>query len=86
MSLEKINPNKIFSKKIDSQLQYINRIKSEVLEKTGIDVSIKIKPPSTIVLTCGSASAASELNSQKDDLMILIKSINDSLTNLIIKI
>lgn len=86
MSLEKIKLNNNYSKDIDSKLEYISKIKSEILRNTGVVVNIKLKPPSTIVLTCGSASAASELNSQKDDLMILIKSINDSLTNLIIKI
>ncbi len=86
MSLEKIKPSKRFTVGFDTKLDYIESIKKEILAETGIVVRIKLKPPSTIVLTCGSASAASELNSQKDHLMILIKNINHSFSNLVIKI
>lgn len=86
MSLEKIKPSSEYKAGFNSKANYIESIKKEILAQTGIVVRVKLKPPSTIVLTCGSASAASELNSQKDHLMILIKNINHSFSNLVIKI
>lgn len=90
MSLEKIKPSKRFTAGFDTKLNYIESIKKEILAETGIVVRIKLKPPSTIVLTCGSASESSEISSQRDSILKNINTILDrykekNITNIVIK-
>lgn len=87
MSLEKIDkylPNK---KPTEGIVNNLNNIKKSILDSFGVEVSIKLKPPNTIILICGSASASSELNSQKDQLLEIVNSIiiEKNISNLIIR-
>ena len=75
MSLEKIE--KYLSRKniAKDKSDVLDKIKKAILDNTKVEVNIGLKPPNTMILICGSASASSELNSQKDQLLEIINSI-----------
>ena len=87
MSLEKIDKYLTPKKTLEAKSKALNNIKKSILDKFGVEVNIRLKPPSTMILICGSASACSELSSQKDQVLELINNIliYQKITNLIIK-
>jgi len=87
MSLEKIDKYINKNKTIQDKSNILNKIKKSILDSTGVEVSIKLKPPNSMILVCKSASASSELSSQKDQILELINTIFNSkeINNLIIR-
>ena len=87
MSLEKIDKYINKNKTIQDNSNILNKIKKSILDSTGVEVSIKLKPPISMILICESASASSELISQKDQILEVINSIidNKKINNLIIR-
>lgn len=87
MSLEKIDKYLAKNNSLEAKSNTLNKIKKSILDSFGVEVTIRLKPPSTIILICCSASASSELNSQKDQILELINNIllDQKITNLIIK-
>lgn len=87
MSLEKIDKYLTPKKPLEAKSNALNNIKRSILDRFGVEVSIRLKPPSIMILICDSASASSELSSQKDQILGLINNIlpDQKITNLIIK-
>lgn len=92
MSLEKIDKYLPRNNIVGDKSDVLNKIKKTILDTTSVEVKVGIKPPSTMILVCGSASASSELSSQKDQILELInnilidqKIIDQKITNLVIK-
>ena len=86
MSLEKIDKYINKNKTIQDKSNILNKIKKSILDSTGVEVSIKLKPPNSMILICDSSSAASELNSQHDLLLDIINLVDQNIENLNIKI
>lgn len=86
MSLDKIDKSLFSNSKAQDKINQIDEIKSQIYIATNVKVKIRLRPPNTIILICGSSSAASELSSQHDAILKIIKSIDQNIENLIIKI
>lgn len=86
MSLDKIDKFLSSNNKAQNKTKQIEEIKSQIYIATNVKVKIRLRPPKTIVLICGSSSAASELNSQHDAILKIIKSIDQKIEILIINI
>ena len=86
MSLDKIDKLLFSNNKAQDKIKQIDEIKYQIYLATNVKVKIRLRPPKTIVLICGSSSAASELSNQHDAILKIIKSIDQKIENLIIKI
>lgn len=86
MSLDKIDKSLFSNSKAQDKIKQIDEIKYQIYLATNVKVKIRLRPPKTIVLICGSSSAASELSSQHDAILKIIKSIDQKIENLIIKV